>query len=146
MNLQSPLLGLALVAYLAGCDQNADRPANRSVNGTTPSANGIADDRAVAEKQEFERELEEDLETIDQKMARLAERIKKAEGDAKARLQEEWDELEPQRQQARQRLEELKESSAEAWDDLKTGARSAFDDLRDSVNKASERFDDEPKE
>ncbi len=145
MNARWPLLGLALVESLVGCDQSADRPANRSVNGPTPSANGTTDDRAVAEKQEFERELEEDLETIDEKMARLAERIKETEGDVKARLQQEWDELEPQRQQARQRLDELKKSSAEAWEDLQAGAKSAFAELRESVNRASERFEDQDK-
>jgi hypothetical protein len=127
-----------IAALFAGCNETADRPATR-----TDSTTHVSEEHTVAEKQEFERELEEDLETIDEKMARLGERIKEAEGDVRARLQQEWDELEPQRQRARQRLQEVKSSSAEAWQDLKAGARSAFDDLRDAVNKASERFEDE---
>jgi predicted nuclease with TOPRIM domain len=145
MNLRWQLLGLVLAAFICGCNEAADRP-NRPANGSATSANGADDDRTLAEKEEFERELEQDLETIDQKMARLAERIKKAEGDAKARLQQEWDELEPQRERARERLEQLKKSSGEAWKDIKAGAQSAFSELRDSVNRASERFDDEPNE
>jgi hypothetical protein len=83
---------------------------------------------------------------MDARMSKLADQIKEAQGDAKARLQQEWDELEPQRRRARERLDELKKSSGEAWKDLKAGAQAAFDDLRKSVNQAGERFDNDSKE
>jgi hypothetical protein len=95
------------------------------------------------EKEELERNLEVGLSELDEKMARLSERIKEESGEAKVRLQKQWDDLKPQRDQARQKLDELKKSSAEAWKDLKAGAQSAFAELRESVNQASERFEKE---
>jgi hypothetical protein len=149
------LLAMGCLAFVvAGCDEKR----TTTTTDRTPSPSAADDVAANAraqrreavdataeqlklERDEIERNLEDGLKQLDQKMARLSEQINEASGDAKARLQKEWDQLEPQRKQARERLDELKKSSTEAWRDLKAGAQSAFSELRESVNQASERFD-----
>jgi hypothetical protein len=153
------LLAVGLLGiYVAGCDEK--RTTTERTTTTTSDADDVAararEERREAvdatqeqlklEREKLERNLEEGLSELDAKMDRLAVRINEASGDAKARLQQEWDELKPQRDQARQRLDELKKSSAEAWRDLKAGAQSAFSELRESVNQASERFEKETKQ
>jgi TolA-binding protein len=141
---------------VAGCGEKRTTTTERTTT-TTNNADDVAakarQERREAvdataeqlklEKEQLERNLEEGLNQLDQKMATLSERINEAQGDAKARLQKEWEELKPQREQARLRLDELKKSSAEAWQDVKAGAQSAFAELRESVNQASERFEKE---
>ncbi len=103
-------------------------------------------DEFALKKEQVEQNLEEELQALDRKMANLSERIQEAEGDAKARLNEEWAELEPQRKKARARLDELKQASGAAWEDLKAGAQSAFAELRKGVDQASEHFEDDRQE
>jgi hypothetical protein len=149
------LLAIGCLGFcVAGCNERRTTTTTERTTSTSNAEDVAANARqqrreavdATAEQLNFERDeiernLEDGLRQLDQKMARLAERIDEAQGDAKARLQKEWNELEPQRKQARQRLDELKKSSTEAWKDLKAGAQSAFAELRESVNQASERFE-----
>jgi hypothetical protein len=100
-------------------------------------------DELRIEKDQIARQLEDGLAELDAKMDTLGQQIAQATGDAKVRLQKEWDELEPQRKAARERLDELKKSSSAAWQDLKEGAQSALTDLKASINRASTRFEDE---
>jgi hypothetical protein len=147
-------LPFMLLAICLGC---VDRTSDRVKPAATSEADEIsanasqqrreaydatADELAVKKKQ-VEQNLEDELQKLDRKMADLAERIQNAEGKAKDRLQEEWDELEPQRKKARERLDALKQASGAAWEDLKAGAQSAFAELRQGVNRASEHFGDD---
>jgi len=147
------------VLVLIGCTEPRNDPKNADRRAGTPSetagervkretreaAEAIGD--LTADKRvEVQLEMEQELDELDDRMADLNRRIEAAGGRAKERLQQEWKELEPKREQARKRLGELKESSGEAWVDIRESTKAAFESLRQGVNRASSRFEAEKKE
>jgi hypothetical protein len=149
MRLASFLILGSFLALAAGCN-DAGRtmsPEDAAVKDRArqerrEAFDATADELRV-ERDQIARQMEDGLKELDAKMDTLGQQIAQATGDAKVRLQQEWDELEPQRKAAQERLDEMKKSSSAAWKDLKQGAQSALTDLKASINRASTRFQDE---
>jgi TolA-binding protein len=144
---------LFAILVMVGCTEPRNEPgkANRPAGTTTETtaerakretreAAEAIEDWTADKRVEAQLEMEEELSELDGRMAELSQRIETATGSVKERLQEEWKELEPQRELAKKRLDELKESSGEAWIDIRESAKSAFESLRQGVNRASSRF------
>jgi len=161
-----------LMTATVGCgDKPAVKPANNSTTtttntNTTPDAvkssteksttsttttttdTDIVDRDSVAtqkRREAAEATLEQGKDTlarIDARMGELSTQIKTSTGEAKIKLQQEWDQLEPQREQLNRQLQDFGNASSKAFDDVKAGTRNAFDDLRKSVNEARSRFDE----
>ncbi len=116
--------------------ESTEERAKRETREAVDAVGDLAADKRV----EWELEMKQELDELDDQMAKLSRRIDAAQGEAKEKLQKEWKDLEPQRERAQQRLNELKDASGEAWIEIRKSARAAFDELRDGVNRASSRF------
>jgi len=91
-------------------------------------------------KEEFQKKLDTRLNELDAEIAKLREKGRDREDEAKAKWDQKMTELETKRDAARAKLAEVRDSSAEAWKDVQKGARSAWNELDEAFRDASKEF------
>ena len=91
-------------------------------------------------KEEFQKKLDTRLKELDAEIAKLREKGRDLQGEAKAEWNQKMAEVETTRDAARAKLAEVRDSSAEAWKDVQKGAKSAWDELDKAFGDASRDF------
>jgi TolA-binding protein len=134
------LLGLALTASAAekseeGAPPKADSSDVRKEVGEAVDAVAA---KARQERDEFVVKAQKEMAELNKKMAELRKKAKKLGGEAKARLDRQIREMEPERKAAEQKLADLKSATEEKWEELKTGVSSAIDRLTQAMQKDGE--------
>jgi TolA-binding protein len=139
---------IAMLAGLfaaGGCEQ---KPADRTPGKVTPQdvrrdagrAVDTAAEYAQQNKEEYQKKLETQLNELDAKIAKLREKGRDLNDEAKVKWDRKLAELEKKQNAARAKLDEVGHSSAEAWKDVQKGAASAWDELDKAFREASKEF------
>jgi hypothetical protein len=107
----------------------ADEKVRDAENATAAAAKATTE-AVIAKRDEYAREMNNQLDELDAKLAELKDRAVQAEGQAKKNLDKKLDEAKVKRDAAAKQLEELKLASAERWEKIKVGMGKAVDDLK----------------
>ena len=136
---------LAGLVAVMGCEQKSADPTPKKVSSEDARHDaGQAAETAAAytwqTKEEFQKKLEARLKELDAEIARLREKGRDRNNEAKAGWDERMKELKVKRDAAGAKLAEVRASSAEAWKDMRKGAQSAWDELDKAFRDASREF------
>ena len=134
------LLGLALTVSAAEKMEESVPPRADSADVRKEAGEVIdaATAKARQERDEFVGKAQKEMAELNKKMAELRHKAKKLSGEAKARLDRQIQDLEPELKAAEQKLADLKSATAEKWAELKTGVSGAIDRLKQSMQKTRE--------
>lgn len=131
------IFSLALLAplMLAGCGTNPSSPmdANAKVSVAKEKIKDAAQatsEAAKAKQDEYVREMNKRLDSLNVKYEELKDRTAKASDQAKKDLERKLEEAKVKRDAAAKKLDELKEASADRWEKVKEGVGNALDDLK----------------
>lgn len=91
-------------------------------------------------KDDYARQMRDELDLMNQRLNLLKERAAKAEGEAKAKVDTQIEALTKKVSEVEGQLEKLKTSSGEAWKDMKGGIESALNDLKTAYDEAKSNF------
>jgi len=139
------MLMLAGLLAAVGCER---KPADRTPGKVTSEdvrrdagqAAKTAAEYSQQTKEEFQRSLETRLKEMDAEVAKLREKGRDLNDEAKAAWDLKIAELEAKRDAARAKLADVGRSTAEAWKDVRKGAQSAWDELEKALRDASREF------
>jgi TolA-binding protein len=139
------ILMLAGLFAAVGCDQkHAVQTPGKVTSEDVRRDAGQAVDTAVEysqqTKEDFQKELDTQLNELDVKIDKLREKGRDLKDEAKANWEQKMTALETKRDAARAKLDEVGRASAEAWKDVQKGAQSAWDDLDKAFHDASKEF------
>lgn len=134
------LLGLAFTVSAAEKSEEGAPPkaGSADVRKETGEAVDAITAKARQERDEFAAKAQKELAELKKNMAALNKKAKKLGGEAKAKLDQQIQSLEPELKAAEQKLADLKSATGEKWAELKTGVSSAIDRVKQTMKKARE--------
>lgn len=91
-------------------------------------------------KDQYARQMRDELDLMNQRLNLLKERAAKAEGETKAKIDTQIEALSKKVTDVEAQLEKLKSSSGDAWKDMKGGVESAVNDLKAAYDEAKSNF------
>jgi Skp family chaperone for outer membrane proteins len=129
------LLGLALNVSAAEKREEGVPPKTGSADVRKEAGEAIdaATAKARQERDEFVGKAQKELAELKKKMAELRKKAKKLSGEAKAKLDRQIQNLEPELKAAEQKLADLKSATGEKWEELKSGVSRAIDRLKQAM-------------
>jgi len=130
-----PALALALVI---GCQET---PENKKAKKEIKEASGATVDALKAQKDEYKKQLEADLDKLNDSLKDFKERAAKAKDEAKVKMNKQIEALQEQHDKLRGKLKDKGGDTKEAWEEFKKGLDKAKDDLKESFEKAKKSFD-----
>jgi septal ring factor EnvC (AmiA/AmiB activator) len=89
-----------------------------------------AQDQPSSEREEFQRQMESQLDEFDQRIEEARNRAEELPADSRAQLEQTIDRLEERRADLAAGLEEMKAASDEEWEAFKTELEQASQDLQ----------------
>lgn len=113
------------------------------VKQKTAEAAAAVVDYSKEQKEQFQKEMEDNLAAINKEIAELKSHVSDVSGEAQKELNEKITALESKQSELSQRLAKLKKSSGKAWSEMKSGVTKAWDALSGSYKKAKAEFKDE---
>ena len=136
---------LAGFVAVMGCEQKSADPTPKKITSEDVRRDAGQAAETAAEysrqtKEEFQKKLETRLKELDAEIAKLREKGRDLNDEAKADWDRKMADLETKRDAARAKLAEVGHSSAEAWKDVQQGAQSAWDELEKAFHDASREF------
>ena len=142
------LVSISMLAGLiaaSGCERTpADRTSEKVTSEDVRRDAGQAVNTTIEfsqqAKEDFQKNLDSQLKTMDAEIAKLREKSRDLKDDAKANWDRKLADLEAKRDVARAKLAEVGQSSAEAWKDVQQGAQSAWAELDQAIQDASREF------
>ncbi len=139
------MLLLAGLLTVIGCEpKSADRTPGKVTSEDVRRDAGQAAETAAEysrqTKEEFQKKLDAQLQTMDVEIAKLREKGGDLKDEAKADWEQKMAALEVKREAARVKLDAVGDSTAEAWKDVQQGAQAAWDELDKAFRDASQEF------
>ncbi|GAB4357675.1 MAG: hypothetical protein Kow0060_11150 [Methylohalobius crimeensis] len=92
------------------------------------------------ERDAYVQKMKAKLDEWNAELDKLSAQAEAAEADAKLEYQDQIDELEKLRNQARQKLGEVESASDDAWEDVRQGAEAALNEMNNAISNALKRF------
>ncbi|WP_022949679.1 sll1863 family stress response protein [Methylohalobius crimeensis] len=92
------------------------------------------------ERDAYVQKMKAKLDEWNAELDKLSAQAEAAEADAKLEYQDQIDELEKLRNQARQKLGEVESASDDAWADVRQGAEAALNEMNNAFSNALKRF------
>jgi len=89
----------------------------------------------------FVENMKKQLDTWNAEITKFQAQADAAQADAKARLQEQLDEMHEQREKAVATLNEMQHAGEEAWDEMRKGSEDAWSALTEAFKRAQSKFD-----
>lgn len=93
-------------------------------------------DYTVQQKEAFQRAVQDEMASLQQRIQTLREKANKASSKTRAKLQGSINELEGKKEAARKKLDELKTSTGAKWSSVRAGMNAALEELKTSYQKA----------
>ena len=146
---------MVLMVALFGCRSEPETPPEEPVSPGTAPAPEPAPGSTVPEqqpqtgagttdteqsKEAYAASLENQLNTLDNQIDRLGDRIAALPAETKTEVDEMMRSLQAQKEVVQARLEELKAASADEWQDLKASTEEAVTDLQQVYNNLVARL------
>ena len=103
-----------------------------------------AGDYANQTKEDFQKNMQAQLDAMTVQMRALKAKAAKASGHVQDSLDEQIADLDVQRMKIKRKLGDTSKSTGAAWEEMKSGITKAMDDLKTGYNKAKETASGEP--
>jgi Skp family chaperone for outer membrane proteins len=138
--LLSILMGSALAVSAAEKKEESAPPKvdPADVRKETREAVDAVTAKVRQERDEFVGKAQKEIAELNKKMAELRKEAEKLGGEAKARLDRQIRNLEPELKAAEKKFADLKSATGEKWEELKVGVSGAIDRLKQSMQKTRE--------
>jgi len=91
-------------------------------------------------RNDFVENVKNQIDTWNTEITKLETTVEAAQADAKAKLQEQLEEMQQQREKAVANLQEMQHASEEAWDEMRKGSEDAWSALTEAFKKAHSKF------
>ena len=93
-------------------------------------------------RDDFVENLKSQLDTWNSEIAKFEATVEAAQADAKAKLQEQLEEMHKQREKAVATLNEMQHAGEEAWEEMRKGTEDAWTALTEAFKRAQSKFED----
>lgn len=90
-------------------------------------------EKAIKPRDEAAAALKITFDDLDKKVVELKEKMEKATGEEKAKLEAKWKESSTKRDVAKKKLDELKTAAADNWEAVKKQTDAAFGEFKKAV-------------
>ena len=132
---------LALIFGIA-CTTKRDKnsASEQKVKDETREALDAARAYAAQKKEEYQRQMEVELDSLSREIEQLKAKAEKAGAKTRAEVKEQIAELEKQKEVVNQKLRELRSHGVEAWEGLKAEIDSAIAELKKLYERIASRF------
>jgi len=91
-------------------------------------------------RNDFVENVKNQIDTWNTEITKLETTVEAAQADAKAKLQEQLEEMQQQREKAVATMQEMQHASEEAWDEMRKGSEDAWSALTEAFKKAHSKF------
>ena len=128
---------LSIAAFAVGCSK--EQPVSQqleTVKTETKQAAQDMKDFTFAQKAEFVKQMQGQLNALNKDLDQLAAKIDKSSDAVKAEAKPKLQALRDQAAQLNKQLDEARNATESTWDSVKTGFSKAYDATKDGFNQA----------
>jgi hypothetical protein len=136
----SGLLFSLIIGIACSTEREKDSASGQKVKQETKEALDAARKYAAQKKEQYQREMEAELDSLSRDIQELKAKAEKAGAKTRVEVTKQIAELEKQKEVVSRKLRELQAHSAEAWEGMKAGIDSAIAELKKSYERTASRF------
>ena len=128
---------LSASAFAVGCDK--EQTTSQQLDKIKTETKAVAEnmkDYTYAQKAEFVKEMQTQLATLDQDLAKLSTKIENSTDAVKAEAKPKLQALRDQAGLLNKQLDDVKNATESTWDSVKTGFKKAYESSKDGFNQA----------
>jgi chromosome segregation ATPase len=135
---------LSIAAFTVGCDKEQKTTSQQieKVKVETKQAAQDMKDYTFAQKAEFVKQMQGQLDALNKDMDQLAAKIESSSDAVKAEAKPKLQALRDQAAQLNKQLDEAKNATESTWDSVKIGFQKAYDATKDGFNQARQWVSD----
>jgi ElaB/YqjD/DUF883 family membrane-anchored ribosome-binding protein len=134
---------LSIAAFAVGCDkQQTTSQQIETVKTETKQAAQDMKDYTFAQKDEFVKTMQGQLDALNKDLDQLAAKIESSSDAVKAEAKPKLQALRDQAAQLNKQLDEAKNATESTWDSVKAGCSKAYDATKDGFNQARQWVSD----
>ena len=134
---------LSIAAFAVGCDkQQTTSQQIETVKTETKQAAQDMKDYTFAQKAEFVKTMQGQLDVLNKDLDQLAAKIESSSDAVKAEAKPKLQALRDQAAQLNKQLDEAKNATESTWDSVKAGCSKAYDATKDGFNQARQWVSD----
>ena len=128
---------LSLATLAVGCDkaQTTSQQLDKVKTETTQAAQDMKD-YTFAQKAEFVKDMQAQLDALNQELDQLSTKINSSSDAVKAEAKPKLQALHDQAAQLNQQLADARNANESTWDSVKTGFQKAFEATKDGFQQA----------
>lgn len=133
LRLSIGVVGLSLLFFLVSCGGDSTETTDaEDVKNETKEALEAVQDYASEKKADFENQIRQQLDTLEQDIAQLESKVDAMGQDVQEGVEEQLADLKEQRQNLNAKLEQLQGAGNDTWQELKKESSQAMEDLKQS--------------
>ena len=134
---------LSIAAFAVGCEkQQTTSQQIEQVKTETKQAAQDMKDYTFAQKAEFVKTMQGQLDALNKDLDQLAAKIDSSSDAVKAEAKPKLQALRDQAAQLNKQLDEAKNATESTWDSVKAGFQKAYDATKDGINQARQWVSD----
>jgi predicted nucleic acid-binding Zn-ribbon protein len=137
---------LSIAAFAVGCNREASSPPVseqvETIKTETKQAAQDMKDYTFAQKAEFVKAMQAQLDALNKDLDQLAAKIDKSSDAIKAEAKPKLQALRDQAAQLNKQLDEAKNATESTWDSVKSGFSKAYDATKNGFNQARQWVSD----
>jgi ElaB/YqjD/DUF883 family membrane-anchored ribosome-binding protein len=134
---------LSIAAFAVGCDkQQTTSQQIETVKTETKQAAQDMKDYTFAQKAEFVKTMQIQLDALNKDLDQLAAKIESSSDAVKAEAKPKLQALRDQAAQLNKQLDDAKNATESTWDSVKAGCSKAYDATKDGFNQARQWVSD----
>jgi predicted nucleic acid-binding Zn-ribbon protein len=130
---------LSVTALTVGCNKEGTTTTSQQldkVQAETTQAAQDMKDYTFAQKAEFVKQMQGQLDSLNRDLDQLAAKIEKSSDAIKAEAQPKLQALRDQAAQLNKQLDDAKNATESTWESVKGGFKKAYDATKDGFNQA----------
>jgi predicted nucleic acid-binding Zn-ribbon protein len=136
---------LSIAAFAAGCEKEQTTSTSKQLDKVkveTKQAAQDAKDYTFAQKAEFVKQMQIQLDNLNRDLDQLSAKIDRSSDAVKAEAKPKLQALRDQAAQLNKQLDEAKNATESTWDSVKAGFQKAYDATKDGFNQARQWVSD----
>ena len=134
---------LSIAAFAVGCEKEKTTTEQLDqVKVETKQAAQDMKDYTFAQKEEFVKTMQVQLDTLNKDLDQLSAKIDSSSDAVKAEAKPKLQALRDQAAQLNKQLDEAKNATESTWDSVKSGFTKAYDATKDGINQARQWVSD----
>ena len=137
---------LSIAAFAVGCNkEQKEQTTSQQIENVKTETKQAAQDMkeyTFAQKAEFVKQMQIQLDNLNQDLDQLAAKIDSSSDAVKAEAKPKLQALRDQAAQLNKQLEDVRNSTESTWDSVKAGFQKAYDATKDGFNQARQWVSD----